>query len=114
MTPRKAPGWWLTQRLQHSRPDGDVVPRQLGGGGAAMSDSPLSRWMSRHGDQSVGPVDLAGPPALVEERRKRAVQPQEGEPALAGHALDPVALAHSDGSLGSDRDRGRPVRVGCG
>jgi len=47
----------------------------------------------------IGPIihllnqlDLARPPAFVEEWLQRAVEPQNREPPLAGEGLDPVAL----------------------
>jgi hypothetical protein len=44
-------------------------------------------------------LDLARPPALVEERGERAVEAQEHEPALALGRLDPIALRGIGGSL---------------
>ena len=44
-------------------------------------------------DSSAGleRLDVAGDPGLVEPGLERAVEPQDGEPLLAGDGLDPVA-----------------------
>ena len=55
-------------------------------------------------------LDLARPPGLVEERRQRAVEPQDREPALARVGLDPVAALDALGLRRAEVDRRRAVR----
>ena len=69
------------------------------GVGGRISHGALLSWEVRSEDVTVDRellghhLDLARPPALVEERLERAVEAQDREPALARHRLDPVALA---------------------
>lgn len=56
-------------------------------------------------------LDLTRTPCLGEEGLQRVVQPQDHEPALAGHRLDPVAPLYPVGLLRSEVDGGRSVGV---
>ena len=44
--------------------------------------------------------DFARPPGLVEPGLERAVEAQDGEPALAGDGLDPVGLGARPAAAG--------------
>jgi hypothetical protein len=67
-------------------------------------------------DAAVAKADLARAeaPFLGEERRQRAVEPQDRPPALLRIGLDPVAPRHALGLLGREPDRGRAVLGGLG
>src|SRR5512135_2101910 len=54
--------------------------------------------------------DLTGPPSLVEPRLERAVEAEQGVPALAGNSLNPVVLFAGRG-LGAEINVHRAVRV---
>src|SRR4030095_8676152 len=55
--------------------------------------------------------DFARAPGFVEERLERAVESQDGEPALAGHRLDPVAPLDTNWLRRSEVDRRRAVGI---
>src|SRR5512136_482070 len=63
-----------------------------------------------HVEMSRLEFDLTGPPSLVEPRLERAVEAEQGVPALAGNSLNPVVLFAGRG-LGAKVDVHRAVRV---
>ena len=106
----------------------EARPRASASGGASDATTGPPRteslWQGRpRRTASVDGLDLARPPGLVEERRERAVEAQDHEPALALGRLDPVALGavrrvapgRSDRSSSRRRSRSPPVsgRTGC-
>ena len=73
----------------------------------------------RSGLTELDGLDLARPPALVEERLERVVEPKNRPPALAGNGLEPVGL-FTAGSCRPEVDVGRAIgvrldacRIGC-
>src|SRR5262245_2766365 len=65
-----------------------------------LGHAPFAHWSSLVGPQSMRArsqrslthqLDLAEPPCLVEKRLEWAVKPQDREPSLARHGLDPIA-----------------------
>ena len=56
-------------------------------------------------------LNLAHPPALVEERLKRAVEPKDHKPALLRIGLDPVAAGNSFGLCWAEIDDGRTIHL---
>ena len=61
---------------------------------------------------SAHAFDLARAPGLGEEGLQRAVEPQDGEPALLRIGLDPVAAPDALGLFRREPDRGRAVLGG--
>ena len=60
---------------------------------------------------SIHQLDLARPPALVEERLERAIDAQDREPTLAGRRLNPGALLGLGGLGRAEADRCRAILV---
>ena len=92
--------WTLRSPMPRCATSADARIRWAGGDSASPSWCTPSRRIS-----SLNLLDLARTPALVEERREGAVEPQDREPALFGIGLNPVAASDTHRLGGTEINR---------